>query len=259
MISNISYRCWHVWRRNLDVGRVTWLTNIAPPLAEPLLYILAFGFGVGAYVKNITYEGRPYDYLTFIAPGMIASGVMFHAMMECMYGSFIRMRYQKTFSAILCTPLLIEDILAGELLWGTTKGLFAGAAVLLICSCFKLVTYPTGLLVLPLAALSGLMLAGFGLFFAGISPYIDTLNVPVFLFVNPMFLFSGTFFPLDALPRWAQGLAWFLPLTPVSALMRAATLNSLRPGLWWGVVYLLVVGPAISWLGMAKMRARLVK
>ncbi len=259
ILDNVSRRCWHVWRRNLDVGRETWATNVVPPLLEPLFTILAFGFGLGMYVRAITFQGRSYDYLTFLAPGMIASAVMFHSMMECMYGSFIRMRYQRTFAAILCTPLLIEDILAGELLWGATKGLFAGTVVLGVSAAFKLVSFPQGLAVIPVSAAAGVMFAGFGLFFAGVSPYIDSLNVPMFLFVNPMFLFSGTFFPLDALPGWARAIAWALPLTHVSALMRAATLGRLAPSLWPSVVYLLVVGPLMCLLAVERMGKRLIK
>lgn len=258
-LGDVSYRCRHVWRRNLDVGRVTWATNVVPPLLEPLFTILAFGFGLGVYVQRISFQGRAYDYLTFLAPGMIASGVMFHSLMECMYGSFIRMRYQRTFSAILCTPLSIEDVLVGELLWGATKGLFAGAVVLGVAAAFKLVSFPQGLAVLPVSAFGGLMFAGFGLFFAAISPYIDSLNVPVFLFVNPMFLFSGTFFPLEGMPAWARALAWCLPLTHVAALTRAATLGLLSGSCWPSVAYVAAVTPAVCWLAVDRMSRRLIK
>ena len=259
MIANVSRRCWHIWRRNLDVGRITWRTNILPPLLEPLLYILAFGFGLGAYVEKIRVGGRVYDYLTFLAPGMIAAGVMFHSMMECMYGSFIRMRYQKTFEAALCTPLLIEDILAGEILWGASKGVFAGAAVLLIAAAFHLAVFPQALLVLPVSAVAGVMFAGFGLLFAALSPYIDSLNLPMFLFVNPMFLFSGTFFPLDGMPRWLRALSWLLPLTHVVSLMRAATFGILSAGLWANFAYVTALAVGVSWAAMAKMKSRLIR
>ena len=115
-LKNISYRAWHMWRRNIDVSLVNWKTNVAPPLLEPVLYILAFGFGLGAYVQRIQYAGNFYDYLAFMAPGMVAVGIMFHATFDTMYGAFVRMRYQKTFDALITTPLSAEDILAGEIL-----------------------------------------------------------------------------------------------------------------------------------------------
>lgn len=259
MIANVSRRCFHIWRRNLDVSRITWRTNILPPLLEPLLYILAFGFGLGAYVEKIRIGERFYDYLTFLAPGMIASGVMFHALSECMYGSFVRMRYQKTFEAALCTPLLIEDILAGEILWGATKGFFAGAAVLLVVAAFRLAVFPQALLVLPVSAAAGVMFAAFGLLFAALSPYIDSLNLPMFLFVNPMFLFSGTFFPLDGMPRWLRVLSWALPLTHVVTLTRAATFGILTASLWVSFAYVILLAVGVSLIAMAKMKRRLIK
>lgn len=259
MIANMSRRCFHIWRRNLDASRMTWRTNILPPLLEPLLYILAFGFGLGAYVENIRVGEHFYDYLTFLAPGMIASGVMFHSLMECMYGSFVRMRYQKTFEAALCTPLLIEDILAGEILWGATKGVFAGAAVLLVAAAFHLAVFPQALLVLPVSAVAGVMFAAFGLLFASISPSIDSLNLPTFLFVNPMFLFSGTFFPLDGMPHWLRMLSLSLPLTHVVNLMRAATFGILTSSLWASLAYVSLLAVGVSWIAMARMKRRLIK
>ncbi|MBI5243225.1 MAG: ABC transporter permease [Elusimicrobia bacterium] len=259
LIANISRRSLHVWRRNLDVSLVTWKTNVLPPLLEPLLYILAFGVGLGAYVQKISYEGRALDYLAFLAPGMIAVGVMFHSIFECMYGSFVRMRYERTFDAILCTPLLIEDILAGEILWGATRGLFAGTAILAMVSCFGLASYPHSLLVLPVSLAAGLLFAAFGLYFAAISPYIDNLNLPTFLFVNPMFLLSGTFFPLDGLPPWMRALAHVLPLTHAVDILRAATLGRLRPGLLLSFAYIAGLGLAVSFFAIRRMKARLIR
>ena len=145
ILTNISYRAWLMWRRNVDVSLVTWKTNVLPPLLEPVLYILAFGIGLGAYVQKISFEGRAYSYLTFIAPGMIAVGIMFHSTFDTMYGAFVRLRYQKTFDAIIATPLSAEDILAGEILSGATKGVFAGSAILLIVTLFGLASYPSSL------------------------------------------------------------------------------------------------------------------
>ena len=259
LISNISYRAWHVWRRNLDVSRSSWKTTILPPLLEPMLYIVAFGLGLGAYVAKVGYRGRMTDYLAFLAPGMIALGVLSHSIFECMYGSFVRMRYQRTFDAMLCTPLLMEDILAGEILWGATKGFFAGVVVLSVISVWGLAAFPSSLLVLPTAALSGLMFAAFGLLFASISPYIENLNLPTFFFINPMFFFSGTFFPIDGLPRWLKALAWLLPLTHTVDLMRAAAYGILEARLWASVAYLAVLTPIVCYAAIFLMKKRLIK
>ena len=164
ILKNISYRAWYMWRRNVDVSLVTWKTNVLPPLLEPVLYILAFGIGLGAYVQRISYAGQAYSYIAFMAPGMVAVGIMFHSTFDTMYGAFVRLRYQKTFDAIITTPLSAEDILAGEILSGATKGTFAGTAILLIITLFGLAAYPASLVILPLAALAGVMFASFGLF-----------------------------------------------------------------------------------------------
>jgi lipooligosaccharide transport system permease protein len=259
LLRNISYRVRYVWRRNLDVSLFSWKTMVLPPLLEPMLYLFAFGVGLGAYVEKVRFHGRLTDYLTFMAPGMIAVGVLFHAIFECMYGSFIRMRYQRTFDAMLTTPLLMEDILAGEILWGATKGLFAGLAVLAVISAWGLAAYPASLLVVPTAALAGLLFAGFGLLFAAVSPYIDNLNLPTFLFINPMFLFSGTFFPLDGLPRGLKAAAWCLPLTHTVEIMRAATFGTLAAPLWWSFAYLAALTPAVCYAAIFLMKRRLIK
>jgi len=259
ILKNISYRAWHMWRRNIDVSLVTWKTNVLPPLLEPVLYILAFGFGLGAYVEKINFNGRSYDYLTFLAPGMIAVGIMFHATFDTMYGAFVRMRYQKTFDAVITTPLSAEDILAGEILSGATKGVFAGAAILLIVTLFGLAAYPSSLVILPLAALAGLMFASFGLLFAALAPYIDNLNLPIFLFINPMFLFSGTFFPLDGMPAWVRLAANLLPLTHLVNIVRAATFGRLAPVHLLDLLYMLVLTGAVAYISISRMKARLVK
>jgi lipooligosaccharide transport system permease protein len=258
-LKNISYRAWYMWRRNIDVALVNVKTNVLPPLLEPVLYLLAFGFGLGAYVQQISYAGRPYDYLVFMAPGMVAVGIMFHATFDTMYGAFVRLRYQKTFEAVITTPLSAEDILAGEILSGATRGLFAGAAILLIISLFGLAAYPSSLVILPMAALGGLLFAAFGLYFAALAPYIDNLNLPIFLFINPMFLFSGTFFPLDGMPRWAQWLAQLLPLTHLVNITRAATLGMLHAGLLLDLAYLLALAALMCYVSIRRMKARLIK
>ena len=114
-------------------------------------------------------------------------------------------------------------------------------------------------MILPLSALAGLMFASFGLLFAAIAPYIDNLNLPIFLFINPMFLFSGTFFPLDGMPAWVRAAADFLPLTHLVNITRAATFGRLSPALLWDLLYLLVLTAAVAYVSIRKMKARLIK
>lgn len=259
LLRNISYRAFYVWRRNLDVNLVTWQTNFLPPILEPILYIVAFGFVLGQYVQGISYAGRELNFLTFVAPGMISVAILYHSCFECMYGSFVRMYYQKTFDAILSTPLLIEDVIAGEILWAASRSFFAASIMLTIVSFFGLVDYPSGLVIVPLAFFGGLLFGSFGMIFAAICPSIDTLNLPVFLVVTPMFLFSGTFFPIEGLPTWGRVIANISPLMHIVTIARASTLSMLSTSYLPNVLYLFLVGGALFLLAIYLMKRRLIK
>src|SRR5580765_7494736 len=197
LLRNISGRAWKVWRRDAEVYATTWKTNFLPPLLEPLLYILAFGVGMGSLIGSVRYLGHNMPYLRFMAPGIVAVAIMFWAYFETTYSSFIRMYYQKTFEAIVTTPLLVEDVIAGEWLWGATKSVIAAVIMTAMVSLFGLVHWPDVLLVVPLAALGGLLFSAMGLITTALSPTIEVFNVPTFVIIFPMFLFSGTFFPID--------------------------------------------------------------
>ena len=131
VFGNVSGRAWRVWQRDLDVYRTTWLVNFLPPLLEPVLYVLAFGLGLGSLIEEVSYLGRTIRYLPFMVPGVISVAIMFWAYFETTYSSFVRMYYQRTFDAILATPLLVEDVIAGEWLWGATKSVLAATVMLI--------------------------------------------------------------------------------------------------------------------------------
>jgi len=257
--ADLSVRALRVWQRNRDVYLVTWKTNLVPPLLEPILYLLAFGAGVGTLVDEVPYRGESLSYVAFIAPGLLATQVMFQAFFETTYNTFVRMYYQRTFDAIITTPLSIEDVMAGELLWGATKGTLGCAVMMLTISLFGLVSYPTALWILPFSFVAALFFAAIGMCFTGVVPAIDAFNFPTFLFVIPMFLFSGTFFPVEVLPPWARWVAEALPLTHVCDVMREACLGRLPPSLLWDLLYLTAGAPPLALLGIRLMKRRLVK
>jgi lipooligosaccharide transport system permease protein len=230
----ISYRVWKVWRRNLVTFMRTWKVNFIPPFLEPVLYLLALGLGVGSFISNI--EGVSYP--RFIAPALISIAVMNAAFFECTYSSYVRMYYAKTFDAMIATPLSIEEVIAGELLWGATRGLIYAVLMFPVLLAFGVIDLPSSLLIFPFVILAGLLFAGLGMCFTAISPGIDALNYPSFLLITPMFLFSGTFFPLSLLPAFIQVTALaLLPLAHVVIVFRAFTLDmisfSILPSLAW--------------------------
>ena len=243
----------------MDVYLRTWWTNFLPPLLEPILYLVAFGGGMGGMIGNVLWSGRTVSYIAFLAPGLISVGVMFWAIFETLYGSFVRMYYQKTFDAIIATPLSLEDVIVGEILWGATKSVLVAALMMVVIAALGLLKFPEALLVLPFSFLSGLMFAAMGMCFTAVCPTIDTFNLPIFAVVFPMFLFSGTFFPLETLPGWAQLLAGALPLTYTSFFVRSVCFGQSGSHLWGPVLYTAALGTVAFWLALALMRRRLIR
>jgi len=255
MIPRPTWNAWKVWRRNWDVFFKTYRVNFLPPFIEPVLYLLAIGYGLGMFVGEI--EGIPY--VLYIAPALLAISMMNSSFFECTYSSFVRMYYQKMFDAMVSTPLSIEDVIAGELLWGATRSFIYATAMLMVLVAFGVVSLPTSLLVIPFSFLAGLLFAGIAMCFTAITPGIDTLNYPAFLFITPMFLFSGTFFPLSVLPGPLQVFALaVLPLAQVVTVTRSLTLASLSPLFLYSLAWIGAVTAVFFFLSIYLMKRRLV-
>ncbi len=251
----VTRRSISVWRRNCTVFLRTWQVNFFPPFIEAFLYLFAIGLGIGSYVREI--DGIPY--VNFIAPAILAISVMNTAFFECTYGSYVRMYYQKSFDAIIATPLSIEDVIAGELLWGATRSTMYVALMLPVLAAFGVVSLPLSLLAIPLAFFGGLLFAGIAMCFTAVTPSIDTLNYPSFLFITPMMLFSGTFFPLAVLPAVFQYLAVAaLPLTHLVAVMRMLTLPALSLSALLNIAWMGGVGCIVCIVSINLMRRRLL-
>lgn len=259
LYGNVSYRWVRVWQRNFTVYCKTWKIGFVPPLLEPLFYLVAFGAGLGVLVGEVSYRGEAYSYVQFIAPALLAVTMMQNAFFENTYASFVRMYYQKTFDAMLATPLSLEDVITGEIVWGATKAVLASTLMLAVLTPFDLVAYPHALLLPVVALLGGLAFGCVGMWFTGMIPNIEVFNLPVFLFVTPMFLFSGTFFPLETLPLWAQRVAQVFPLTHLVGLVRGLAFGRLEPSMVFGLAYLLVFAALFYPLALRGMRKRLVK
>ncbi|MGA2911888.1 MAG: ABC transporter permease [Methanoregula sp.] len=251
----ITRRAWKVWHRNLVVFFRTWQVNFFPPLIEAFLYLFAIGMGIGTYVKDI--DGTPY--INFIAPAILAISVMNSAFFECTYGSYVRMYYQKSFDAMIATPLSIEDVIAGELLWGATRSVMYVIIMLPVLAAFGVISIPASLLAIPLAFLGGLMFAGIAMCFTAITPSIDTLNYPSFLLITPMALFSGTFFPITLLPVLFQYFALaLLPLTHLVAIMRMLTLPAFSWTILLHLAWIVIVTAVFCVVAINLMRKRLI-
>ncbi len=255
----ISWRFIKVWRRNRVTFQKTWRVNFITPLLEPLLFIAAFGLGFAGLVGSVRYGGVELSYTAFIAPALIATAVMNNAFFETTYASFVRMYYQKTFDGMLATPLSIEEIILAEIVWSASKSTAAAAIMLVVLGLFGYIQFPLGLLVLPLAFVGGIAFGAIGLFFTGIIPTIEMFNLPIFLFVTPMFLFGGTFFPVSNLPLWAKPLALAFPLYHMVELARLFCLGRHETVPLLSAAYLVVFAFLFIILALVVMRRRLIK
>ncbi len=245
-------RAFRVWQRNFTVYTKLYKSSIALNFIEPILYLSALGLGLGAFVKEI--EGVPY--VKFIAPGIIASSSMFAATYECTYGTYVRMTYQKTFDAILATPIGIYELLWGELLWGAAKSMLYGTTIIIVISLFGLVDSAMILLAIPLLFVSGLIFAEISMIMVAIVPGIDSFNYFYTLFMTPMFLFSGIFFPLHTLPDIVSKIAFFTPLYHLVNICRTLSAGGFAAS---DTIWIFVVALIFAPYPLRLMRRRVIK
>jgi len=246
-------RAWRVWQRHWTVYTKLYKSSFALNFVEPVLYLVALGFGLGAFVNEI--HGQPY--IRFIAPGIIASSSVFAAVYECTYGTYVRMTYQKTFDAILSTPVNIDDLVAGELLWGATKSVIYGISITIVIALFGLVDSPLIIVMIPVIFLGGLIFAELSLMFAALVPGIDSFSYFYTLFMTPLFLFSGIFFPLDVLPPIVERLAFVTPLYHLVNVSRSLSYGDLT-GQLGSLIWLIAVAALLMPFPFRMMRKRIL-
>jgi lipooligosaccharide transport system permease protein len=242
-----------VWLRHWLVYTKLYKTSFALNFAEPALYLVAMGFGLGAFVQNI--HGQPY--INFIAPGIVASSSVFAAVYECTYGTYIRMTFQRTFDAILATPINLDDIVAGELVWGATKSVIFGITIMIVITLFGLVGSPLILLTIPFIFLGGLIFAELSVNFCALVPGIDSFSYFYTLFMTPLFLFSGIFFPLDSMPPVVAHLAFLSPLTHLVNICRAFSAGVMSTVIG-SMVWLVVVAALLAPVPFKLMKKRII-
>ncbi len=216
-----SLRFVPVWRRNFLVWRKYLTERVLSNIVEPLITLVAFGYGLGSLLPQI--DGVPY--LQFLASGSICMSVMYSAKFESLWGAFGRLDTQKTWAGIMNTPTSIDDILAGELAWAATKAAFTGAAILAVIWALDIVRAPLSLLAIPVAFLVALVFSAMALIVTSVAKGYDTLSNYFVVVVTPMVFVSGVFFPLSQLPDWLRAIAHWLPLTAAVEIMRPLVLG----------------------------------
>ncbi|MDR1351504.1 MAG: ABC transporter permease [Zoogloeaceae bacterium] len=239
-----------VWQRNFFVWRKTALPALLGNLADPMIYMFGLGYGLGGLLPSL--EGQPY--VAFLAAGIICASTMNAASFEALYSAFARMHEQKTWEAILNTPLGLADVLLGELAWAASKALLSGAAILLIIALMGLTKAWLALWVLPVVFLTGLAFAALGLIFTVMASSYGFFMYYFTLFITPMTLISGVFFPVDQLPGWLAALGAGLPLAHGVALVRPLLHGNVPPNAFAHIAALLAI-TALAW-GVALTLAR---
>ncbi len=182
-----------VWRRNFLVWRKLAIPSVLGNLADPLIYMLGLGYGLGGLLPKVS----GVSYLSFLSAGIVISSTMNAATFEALYSAFSRMHVQKTWDAILNTPLSIDHVLTAELVWAASKSLLSGLAILVVITVLGLTTSPLALWVIPVIFLTGLAFAAMGLIICALAPSYDFFMYYFTLFITPMMLVCGVFFPAD--------------------------------------------------------------
>ncbi len=195
-----------------------WRASTFSSTVEPTIYLLAFGFGFGSLVSTI----GGYDYVDFVATGIVATAVLFSSAFPAMFGTFVKYQFQHTYDAILAAPVDTEELVTAEALWMAMRASVYGCFPLIVGMFFGL-DPSWGMLTVPVIAfVSGYGWASFGIAVAGFANSIDSFSYIVSAVLTPLFLVAGTFFPLDQLPEWAQTLGELNPLHQCVELVRHA-------------------------------------
>jgi len=210
-----------MWQRNATVGRKTMVTTLTPRFVEAIAYLAIMGLGLGTYLTTV--DGV--DYVDFIAPGVAASTVMFGAVIETTYNSFVRIHVRRVVEAVVTTPLSLADVVVGEYLRAATRAVAYGCVFLAVMAAFGLVHSPLAVLVPLVFVVGALTFAVLGMAYTALVSNIEHYNIFYTGVLTPMFLFGGVFFPFSDLPGWAQVIGWCLPLSHLVAATRELTLG----------------------------------
>lgn len=253
-LPGLSGRFIHVWRRNRLVWRKLAVPSILGNLADPMLYMLGLGYGLGAMLPEV----GGMSYIAFLAAGTVCSSTMMSASFEVMYSGFSRMHVQKTWDAILNAPITLDDVVLGEVAWAASKSFLSGMAVLLVAWALGLVVSPYALLVVPLIFLTGLAFAGLGLIMTALSPSYDFFMYYFTLVITPMMLVCGVFFPVEQLPAWLQAVAQVLPLTHAVSIARPLMNGAVPSAATMHVIVLTVYAVVGFYIALVLTRRRLL-
>lgn len=250
-------RAAHVLERNLIAYKHQWLVIVSGFL-EPVLYLMGIGFGIGALVPNITIGGHTVSYAMFAAPALMASATMNGAIIETIFNFFFKVRYAKTFEAVIATPLEVEEAILGEVVWAVARGSVYSLGFVILMMALGLVGSPLALLAVPAAVLVGLAFAAVGAAATSFMRSWQDFDL-VQLVMLPMFLFSGTFFPISVYPEPLRLVIEWTPLYHAVNLLRGLTTGTAGFEQVGSVAYLMGMALIGVLIASRRLRRQLLK
>lgn len=257
----LSMRWWPVWQRNLLVWKKLAIPSLVGNIAEPLMWLVAFGYGLGALVGQVDMGGAglvadKVPYILFLASGSVCMSAMNAASFEALYSAFSRMHVQKTWDGILHTPVRLDDVVLAEMLWAAYKALFTVTAILGVMLALDISHSPKLLVAWPVLALVGITFSCIALVFNALAKGYDFFTYYFTLGLTPMMFLSGVFFPRDQLPGAVRWLSELLPLTHAVALVRPLFMDRWPTDTPLHLGVLVVYAVAAFWVALALTRKR---
>ncbi len=252
----ITWRWWPVFLRNLLVWKKLAVSSLVGNIAEPLIWLVAFGYGMGALVGQVTLNGQPVSYMLFLASGSICMSAMNAASFEALYSAFSRMQVQKTWDGIMNAPVGLDDIVFAETLWAAFKALFTVSVIMVVMLLLGISHEWTLLLAWPVLLLVGINFACIAMIFTALAKGYEFFTYYFTLFLTPMMFLSGVFFPREQLPGWVQAIAQWLPLSAAIDIVRPLFMGQMPANPWRDLAILGVCTVGSFWLAMALIRRR---
>ncbi len=252
----LSWRWFAVFRRNFLVWRKLAIPSLVGNIAEPLITLVAFGYGLGVLIGQVQTNGTAVPYLVFLASGSICSSAMNAASFEALYSAFSRMHVQRTWDGIMNAPVLLDDVLLAEMLWAAFKSMFTSVVILAVMLAIGISTSPLLLLALPLLGLVGITFACIALIFNALAKGYDFFTYYFTLFLTPTMFLSGMFFPRDQLPAAMRVVSEYLPLTAAVELIRPLFLGQWPAHFAQNLALLVVYAVLGFWLALGLTRKR---
>ena len=252
----LTRRWWPVFLRNLLVWRKLALPSLIGNIAEPLIWLVAFGYGMGALVGQVTVDGTQVPYILFLASGSICMSAMNAASFEALYSAFSRMHVQKTWDGIMNAPVGLDDVVLAEMLWAGFKAIFTTTAILFVMLALNISHSPKLIVAWFVLIGVGITFSCIALIFNALAKGYDFFTYYFTLFMTPMMFLSGVFFPLEQLPGVVRAISNWLPLTNAVALVRPLFMDQWPSDVARHVAVLAAYAVVAFWAALAFTRKR---